>query len=905
MKKISDFFNKFERKDTKFAFMWAIIIFIWVIVFFWKYDYCDPIVVFVVSTMALDLTIFLIIFYRQAHIILSLHFLLTFVMFYLLDFDTYWIVDFSHYVFRNMYNLDYPFSISAYVIYIVSTVFIFLLNICIGPGTGAMYQYFILNYYFSSLVSLISFLYLMLMAVSVYFAAAVILFLPLLVSLAVGLFGNKLGCYYSGILTTGAAGFSAFAALFLWILHPLIFNNTFQHLVEFFKIRRELYADQILDIYHKYTLLKNDPYFAKDWNMVNHPDTIVNASDSYIKNWEFADMMCKFLESYTPFKSLKNSQDLGLTTDFGEIFSFYSAQANWLFKFDNLALTMAFTILFISFLVHMYSCDYMKNDAHAVRFFSYLSLFTFFMVMLVLSANMIVFYIAWEGVGLCSFLLISFWFTRAQAVKAGLKALLVNKIGDVFLIIAAALAFNMCGSFDFSIIFSIAPVAGQAPFLACLGLSNLDVLCVLLLLAASVKSAQLFFHIWLADAMEGPTPVSALLHAATMVTAGVFLIIRFSYIFEYSPIALSMIVYIGLTTTVVSGLIGLFQYDIKKIIAYSTCSQLGLMFIACGLSGYTLALFHFFNHAFFKALLFLSAGMMIHALKNEQDIRKMGGLKNLFPFTYTVFIIASLSLVGFPFFSGYFSKDAIIALAYAKYAFTGSNYVLYCLILFSVFLTCFYSFKLVFYVFFGNGTNISKHLHLSMTTEQLNFFNTFPLLVLSILSITSGAFFKDYFIGCGSNFYYSASIFTRAEELKYFMFFKEQKIITLFIIIISYLFCTIFAKYYGDLKVKKIKFHLYKISRSVFVFFNRKAFFDELYNFFIVSKLFRIGDDIFQKIDKGLLEYFGPHGVYLVIKKISSKIREIFNAGPIPILVKFMLLGIITILVLSFSFGLI
>jgi NADH-quinone oxidoreductase subunit L len=372
--------------------------------------------------------------------------------------------------------------------------------------------------------------------------------------------------------------------------------------------------------------------------------------------------------------------------------------------------------------------------------------------------------------------------------------------------------------------------------------------------------------VWLADAMEGPTPVSALLHAATMVTAGVFLIMRCSFIFEYSPVVLNLLVYISVATIIFIGAVGFAQHDIKKIIAYSTCSQLGFMFLACGLSGYNIALFHFFNHAFFKALLFLSAGVLIHNLNNEQDIRKMGGLRLVFPLTYISFLIGSLSLVGFPFFSGYYSKDSIVMLAYAKLIANGANhYILYYLIIFSLFITCLYSFKIIFYVFLGGGTNINVCLK-NKVKENLSFFSVFPIVCLSLLSITSGAIFKDYFIGSGANYLFEASLFTLANNIKVVMFFKEQKLLLLVVLIISYILCILYGYYANSKYYKKIIFHQNKYLYKIYCFFNRRGYLDELYNIVLTSSLYRFGYKIYILIDKGLLEFFGPSGIYKFLK---------------------------------------
>jgi proton-translocating NADH-quinone oxidoreductase chain L len=315
----------------------------------------------------------------------------------------------------------------------------------------------------------------------------------------------------------------------------------------------------------------------------------------------------------------------------------------------------------------------MTDDPHLPKFMSYISLFTFFMLMLVTANNFLQLFLGWEGVGLCSFLLISFWHTRIQANKAAIKAMVVNRIGDFGLLFGILLIFDVFKTIEFHSVFALAPYFYKKYFMF-LGL-NLNILTTvgfLLFIGAMGKSAQIGLHTWLPDAMEGPTPVSALIHAATMVTAGVFLIIRCSPLFEYTPSILTLITSVGAITAFFAASIGLVQNDIKKIIAYSTCSQLGYMIFACGLSGYSVGLFHLFNHAFFKALLFLSAGSIIHGLANEQDLRKMGGLLQGMSFTYINFVIGSLALMGFPFLAGFYSKDVILEIAYAKYAVTGT-----------------------------------------------------------------------------------------------------------------------------------------------------------------------------------------------------------------------------------------
>jgi proton-translocating NADH-quinone oxidoreductase chain L len=326
--------------------------------------------------------------------------------------------------------------------------------------------------------------------------------------------------------------------------------------------------------------------------------------------------------------------------------------ADWGFQFDSLTVVMLIVVTFISSLVHLYSTEYMSHDPHLPRFMSYLSLFTFFMLILVTADNFVQLFVGWEGVGLCSFLLINFWFTRIQANKAAIKAMIVNRVGDfglAFGIFAIYITFN---SVEYSTVFALVPLF-EGDVLNFLGIDFhlLTLIGVLLFIGAVGKSAQLGLHTWLPDAMEGPTPVSALIHAATMVTAGVFLLARCSPIFEYAPGALYIVTLVGAMTAFFAATTGLLQNDLKRVIAYSTCSQLGYMIFACGVSNYSVGAFHLANHAFFKALLFLGAGSVIHAVADEQDMRKMGGLKRLVPFTFAVMSIGSFALMGFPFFN--------------------------------------------------------------------------------------------------------------------------------------------------------------------------------------------------------------------------------------------------------------
>lgn len=548
----------------------------------------------------------------------------------------------------------------------------------------------------------------------------------------------------------------------------------------------------------------------------------------------------------------------------------YSLKINFDFLCNNLSLYMLVVILTISLLVHIYSVSYMHSDSNIINFMSYLSLFTFSMVILVTSNNFFILFIGWEGVGLCSFKLINFWNTRLQANKSALKAILVNKIGDFFLFAAIALLFKVFKTLDFNVIFFI--------FLNINDNSNLqfyiNIIALLLLLAAMTKSAQLMLHTWLPDAMEGPTPVSALLHAATMVTAGIFLIIKCSFIFEKSPLILEIMVYVGILTTIFSSLIGLAQYDIKKIIAFSTCSQLGYMFLACGLSAYHTSLFHLFNHAFFKALLFLSAGSIIHSLNNQQDIRKMGGLRFIMPFTYICFITSSLSLMGFPFYSGFYSKDSIFELLLINIYinntyFIKGSFLILCFF-FTLLLTIFYSYKILFFVFFNKFNFYKQFGFKDFSSEKFVFFSFCCLL---FLSITSGFLFKKYF-DFDSNLINSIFMYNFIDQ-KYFYFLIKFKFFPLILLLMGFLLSYCFY----NLNYLNFFYYFFSITyRNLIMFFNKKMFFDDIFNFIVVF-IFLTGNYYYKIIDKGLLQYFGPLGLSNLVNKYIYNVNYFYNNG--------------------------
>jgi NADH-quinone oxidoreductase subunit L len=414
-------------------------------------------------------------------------------------------------------------------------------------------------------------------------------------------------------------------------------------------------------------------------------------------------------------------------------------EVSWALRYDTLSVVMVAMVTFTSTLIHLYSVGYMSHDATIPRFFSYLSLFTFMMLMLVTADNLVQLFFGWEGVGLASYLLIGYWYEKESANRAAIKAFIVNRVGDLFFMLGLALTFWTFGTVEFAGIFSTIDQHLTDTFL---GMRSLEVIGVLLFLGACGKSAQLGLHTWLPDAMEGPTPVSALIHAATMVTAGVFLVARMSPIFEQAPVALGVVTVVGASTALFAATIGCVQNDIKRIIAYSTCSQLGYMFFAAGVGAYQGAIFHLFTHAFFKALLFLGAGSVIHAMSDEQDIRKMGGIWKKIPITYAVMWVGSLALAGVPFFAGYFSKDFVLEAAFAAHSGTGM-YAFVCGIL-AAFLTAFYSWRLIILTF--HGTPRADH-HTMEHVHESPWVMLVPLLLLAVGAVVTGYIFAPMFVG--------------------------------------------------------------------------------------------------------------------------------------------------------------
>lgn len=598
----------------------------------------------------------------------------------------------------------------------------------------------------------------------------------------------------------------------------------------------------------------------------------------------------------------------------------------WGFQYDALTVSMLLVVTIVSFLTHLYSIEYMNGDPHQVRFMSYLSLFTFFMLILVTADNIFQLFLGWEGVGICSYLLINFWFTRISANKSAIMAIVTNKIGDLALMIAFTIIFILFKSFDYSIIFGCISNISFYNIIEIENIYNLEtnlyfkysiewlvknnidvttiiqmntIICYLLIIAAVGKSAQVGLHIWLPEAMEGPTPVSSLIHAATMVTAGIFLIIRCSFIFELVPNTLLWIIMLGSITSFFASSIGVFQNDLKKVIAYSTCSQLGYMFMSCGFSAYSNGLFHLFNHAFFKALLFLTAGYIIHAFGNEQDMRKMGGLIKLLPMSYLMILIGSLALMGFPFLSGFYSKEKILELFYNKYN-TSINDIIFnlqtiyffqLLSTLAVIFTICYSMKLLNLTFFNIQNGYTSRMFYIIFNRKKNTLTynynihyaslliLIPLFTLSYLSITSGYFFQDMMIGVGSDFwknslfnsgsytnpYIAEKYLSNYEIINNVLFnFEFNKYIRRITMVWAFYFMIFFFILFYTLKKMVLSvslswswaINIFHILTEKYIFYNKLII--EPLTFKMLNFALNIS---YKTFDKGIIEFFGPFGI--------------------------------------------
>ncbi len=544
-------------------------------------------------------------------------------------------------------------------------------------------------------------------------------------------------------------------------------------------------------------------------------------------------------------------------------FSSGDLDVDWLLRFDELTAVMVFVVCVVSFLIHVYSIGYMAHDPHVPRFFAYLSLFTFFMLVLVTADNFLQMFFGWEGVGLVSYLLIGFWYRRPAANAAAIKAFLVNRVGDFGFALGILAIFLMFDTVSFDAVFAGTPAMVDAE-LTFLGHSFdfLEVVCILLFVGAMGKSAQFLLHTWLPDAMEGPTPVSALIHAATMVTAGVFMVARLSPVFEYAPIALSVVTFFGATTAIFAATIAITQTDIKRVIAYSTCSQLGYMFFACGVSAYSAGIFHLTTHAFFKALLFLGAGAVIHAMSDEQDMRKMGGIWRAIPLTYALMWIGSLALAGIFPFAGFFSKDIILESAFAAH--TGLGTYAFGLGILAAFLTAFYSWRLLFMTFHGRpraDERVMAHVHEAPPVMWV------PLIGLAIGAIAIGYLMLPM-VSADVDFWGTSILVlpthTALAEAHHVAFWVKALPMAVGVLGIAgaYLFYVLRPEWPAIVAAR---------GRPVYLFLLNKWYFDELYDVLFVRPAKYLGRNLWKQGDGAVIDGIGPDGLAAVTLSVARR----------------------------------
>jgi NADH-quinone oxidoreductase subunit L len=538
-------------------------------------------------------------------------------------------------------------------------------------------------------------------------------------------------------------------------------------------------------------------------------------------------------------------------------------KVDWALRIDSLTAVMLVVVTTVSALVHLYSIGYMHEDPHRQRFFAYLSLFTFAMLALVTADNLAQLFFGWEGVGLASYLLIGFWYQKPEANAAAIKAFIVNRVGDFGFAIGIFAVFMMTNAIDFDTVFAQAPsLTGKTIDFFGWHADALTFICLMLFMGAMGKSAQFLLHTWLPDAMEGPTPVSALIHAATMVTAGVFMVARLSPLFELAPVALTVVTLVGATTAIFAATVGLVQNDIKRIVAYSTCSQLGYMFVAMGVGAYSVGMYHLFTHAFFKALLFLGSGSVIHAMHHEQDIRNMGGLRRKIPQTYWLMVIGTLALTGFPLTAGYFSKDAII-----EAAFSGKNafapYAFACTVV-AACLTSFYSWRLIFKTFWGepHDRHHYDHAHESPLVMLV------PLYALAAGSILAGLPFYEYFAGHHVQEFFRQSIAQSVaviDAIHHVPFWVKA---TPFVMML--LGFAVAAQFY--LRDPSIPVRLARDHQLLYRFLLNKWYFDELYDFIFVRPAKWLGYTLWKRGDGWLIDGFGPDGVSARVLDVTRNV---------------------------------
>ena len=543
---------------------------------------------------------------------------------------------------------------------------------------------------------------------------------------------------------------------------------------------------------------------------------------------------------------------------------------DWAFRLDTLTAVMLVVVNSVSALVHLYSIGYMSHDPHRSRFFAYLSLFTFAMLMLVTSDNLLQMFFGWEGVGVASYLLIGFWYKKSSANAAAMKAFIVNRVGDFGYLLGIFGTFVLFGSAEFEVIFAEASAYADTTFMF-LGMEvhALTTICLLLFMGAMGKSAQFLLHTWLPDAMEGPTPVSALIHAATMVTAGVFLVARMSPMFEYAPTALAFVTFIGGTTAIFAATVGLVQNDIKRVIAYSTCSQLGYMFVALGVGAYSVGIFHLFTHAFFKALLFLGAGSVIHAVSDEQDIRRMGGLWNKIPFTYAMMVIGTIALTGFPYTAGYFSKDAVIEAAWA--AGPGIAHYAFWLTVIAAALTSFYSWRLIFLTFHGKpraSADVMSHVHESPKVM------TIPLALLAVGALFAGIVFEHSFVyEDGFHHFFRESIYMApGNDILHALHEVPWWVIRspLVMMILGFTVAYIFYIRSPHLPVQLAARH-----DLAYRFLLNKWYFDELYDVIFVRPARWLGRLFWKGGDGAVIDGLGPNAVAARVLDVTGRVVKI------------------------------
>ena len=539
---------------------------------------------------------------------------------------------------------------------------------------------------------------------------------------------------------------------------------------------------------------------------------------------------------------------------------------SWAFRIDTLTAVMLVVVNTISGLVHVYSIGYMHHDPHRPRFFAYLSLFTFAMLMLVTADNFLQLFFGWEGVGLMSYLLIGFWYKKPEANAAAIKAFVVNRVGDFGFALGIFAVFFVFNSIQFDTVFAAAPdQLGKTITFLNWQIDILTLICLLLFMGAMGKSAQFLLHTWLPDAMEGPTPVSALIHAATMVTAGVFMVARLSPLFELSETALWVVTLVGASTAFFAATVGLVQNDIKRVVAYSTCSQLGYMFVAIGVGAYAAGIFHLFTHAFFKALLFLGSGSVIHALHDEQDMRKMGGLYRLIPITWGVMLIGTLALTGFPLTAGYYSKDAIIEAAFAAHS--GIGMYAFVLTVVAALFTSFYSWRLMFMTFHGtsrSSPDVLKGAHEAPPVMLV------PLLLLALGAIGAGVLFKGLFIGDGYGAFWRTSLFTSPSNtiLQDLHHVPDWVVWAPFVMMaVGFLTAALFY-----LLKPSIPVALARAFRPIYLFLLNKWYFDELYDALFTRPAKRLGRLLWKVGDGAIIDGLGPDGIAARVADATSRI---------------------------------